>query len=89
MKRKATTAAHGKVRTALVVMALLLYKAWVLSHLTKKKKRLCSFTEEKEEHNQILPETIPPSLLHTEGFTVLFLSVKCCDFLKYRTRSFL
>ena len=60
------------------------YHTWL-----RKKKRLCSFTEEKEEHNQILPETIPPSLLHTEGFTVLFLSVKCCDFLKYRTRSFL
>lgn len=27
MKRKATTAAHGKVRTALVVMALLLIQS--------------------------------------------------------------
>lgn len=30
------------------------YHTWLT-----KKKRLCSFTEEKEEHNQILPETIP------------------------------
>ena len=90
-QRKATTAAHGKVRTALVVMTLLLIQSMGLSHLTKRKKekRLCSFTEEKKGQNQILPETIPPSLLHREVFAVLFLSVKCCDFLKYCTRSFL
>ena len=72
-QRKATTAAHGKVRTALVVMTLLLIQSMGLSHLTKRKKekRLCSFTEEKEGQNQILPETIPP-LSYTEKFLQYF-----------------
>ena len=43
----------------------------------------------KNGRARFYPETIPPSLLHREGFTVIFHSVKCCDFLKSYTRSFL